>query len=159
MSLVLKALAVQDKVEKIADQLRSPLLLAIRLFWGWGFFVAGKGKLADLDRVAGFFASLGIPAPKLNAVLAASVECFGGLLLLVGLASRLVALPLAFTMIVAFLTADLDAVKAAFSNPDGVTGAAPFLFLYASLIVLAFGPGALSLDALIAKKFGKPPAA
>jgi putative oxidoreductase len=154
MSLVETGTRAYTKFVDAASWLRSPLLLAIRVFWGWGFFVAGKGKFGDLDKVAGFFGNLGIPAPKLNAILAASTETVGGLLLLLGLGARLISLPLAFTMIVAFLTADIDAVKAAVSNPDGVTSAAPFLFLYAALIVLAFGPGAISLDAIIAKRLG-----
>jgi len=36
----------------ILDKLRSPLLLAIRLYWGWQFATDGWGKLTHLDRVA-----------------------------------------------------------------------------------------------------------
>jgi putative oxidoreductase len=137
---------------KVASYLQSPLLLAIRLYWGWQFFLAGKGKLMDIAPVIEFFGSLNIPFPTVNAYLAGCTECFGGLLLLVGLASRLTAIPLCFTMIVAYITADIDKVKAIFSNPDDFVTAAPFLFLFASLIILAFGPGVFSLDYLIKKK-------
>ena len=44
------------------NSLRSPLLLAIRLYWGWQFWTDGWGKLTHLDKVAGFFTSLGLPA-------------------------------------------------------------------------------------------------
>ena len=110
----------------------------------------------NLERTAEFFGTLGIPFPTLNAAMAATTECVGGLLLVVGLASRLTAIPLIVTMIVALLTADIDVVKNIFEAPDKFLEAAPFPFLLASLLVLAFGPGAISLDAWIARKFGVP---
>lgn len=132
----------------LLSALRHPFLLILRLYWGWHFFEAGKGKLVNLPRVTGFFQDLGIPFPKLNAMIAGSVECFGGLLLLVGLGSRLVSIPLAFTMVIAYLTADSKAVHEMFSNPEGFLTAAPFLFLLAVVIVMIFGPGGISLDGL-----------
>ena len=71
---------------------------------------------------------------------------------MVGLCSRLVAIPVAFTMIVAYVTADFEALSSVFSDPDKFIAAAPFPFLLASLLILAFGPGAISIDALI-KRF------
>ncbi len=135
--------------------LQPVFLLVIRLYWGWSFFQTGKGKLLNLEKTTAFFTELNLPLPKLNAILAGSTECFGGLLLLVGLGSRLVSVPLMFTMIVAYATADKDALAAIFSNPEKFTDAAPFLFLLASLIVFVFGPGKLSLDALLCKKSAK----
>ena len=88
-------------LDKIASFLPDPLLLGIRLYWGWQFFLSGKGKLGNLDQTAEFFSELGLPAPKFQAFLAGSTECFGGLLLLIGLGSRLISVPLMFTMIVA----------------------------------------------------------
>jgi len=137
-----------------ANYLQSPFLLAVRLYWGWSFFQTGKGKLINHEQVTEFFTSLNIPMPSLNAYMAGATECFGGLLLLVGLASRLTTIPLIVTMIVAYLTADLDVVKNIFSEPDKFTAADPFLFLLASVTVFIFGPGALSLDRLIAWRFG-----
>jgi putative oxidoreductase len=141
-----------DILVKVASQLPSPLLLIMRLYWGWSFFQTGLGKLQNLDRTTDFFASLGLPLPELNAAMAGTTECVGGLLLLVGLASRLTAVPLIVTMIVAYLTAEIDSVKAIFSEPDKFTGADPFLFLLTAIIVLAFGPGAFSVDQLISPK-------
>src|SRR5579862_9445810 len=54
--------------------LRSPLLLAIRLYWGWQFAQDGWGKLTHLSRVTEFFASLNLPAPGATAFFVASVE-------------------------------------------------------------------------------------
>jgi putative oxidoreductase len=130
----------------VARALHSPLLLVVRLFWGWQFFQTGWGKLMNLEKTTAFFASLDLPLPKLNAIAAGSVEAFGGLLLLVGFKTRWVTPALIFTMLVAYLTADLDAVKAIWSDPDKFTGAAPFLFLSASVLVFVFGPGKFSVD-------------
>lgn len=142
-----------DMLVKILDYARDPFLLIIRLYWGYQFFLAGKGKLENLERTAGFFAELQIPMPKFNALLAASTECFGGLLLIFGLASRLVSIPLAFTMVVAYITAHREGVDALFSDPSKFFEQSPFLFLYASVIVLTCGPGRLSLDTIIYKFF------
>lgn len=136
----------------LAGWLQSPLLLIIRLYWGWSFFQTGLGKLKNLERTTGFFASINIPMPKLNAIVAGSVECGGGLLLLLGLGTRVVSVPLMFTMIVAYITADNEAWHAIWKDTDKFTGAAPFLFLFATLIIFVFGPGKLSLDALFGAK-------
>ncbi len=142
----MKIRVLLDRFESLAAWLQSPLLLVIRLYWGWSFAQTGWGKLMNLDRTAGFFESLGIPMPKLNAVMAGATECFGGLLLAAGLFSRVVSVPLIFTMLVAYAMADREALTGIFGNPDGFLEAAPFQFLFASVIVLAFGPGKLSVD-------------
>jgi putative oxidoreductase len=138
-----------------SSYLSHPFLLAVRLYWGWSFFLTGKGKLMTHDDVTAFFTTLGIPLPGLNAWMAGATECFGGLLLLAGFASRLTAIPLIITMIVAYLTADAEVVRNIFSEPDKFTGADPFLFLVASVIIFIFGPGAVSLDRLIAWLAGR----
>jgi putative oxidoreductase len=117
--------------------------------------VTGRGKLMNPDKVAGFFQSLHIPFPAFNVYLAGGTECFGGLLLLAGLGSRFVSLPLIFVTLIAYLTAEIDTVKHIFTNPDKFVTADPFLFMLAALLVLAFGPGAFSLDWLIWKKLSR----
>ena len=140
------------KFDAAAAALQSPLLLVIRLYWGLSFAQTGWGKLRHLDKTAEFFASIDIPLPKLNALAAGATEFLGGLLLALGLFARPATVPLIFTMIVAYATADGEALRAIFSEPDGFVTAAPFLFLLASLVVLAFGPGRLSLDAWFSRK-------
>jgi putative oxidoreductase len=132
--------------------LQTPLLLCIRLYWGWQFFIDGRGKLQNLDKVASYFASLNIPMPRLNAILAASTQCVFGLLLAAGLFTRFATLPLIGVMCVAYATAEKDALHAIFSDPDKFVSATPFLFLFAAVIVFAFGPGWLALDTFIWKK-------
>jgi putative oxidoreductase len=137
----------------IAGWLRSPFLLIIRFYWGWAFCRDGWGKFHHLDQVTRYFGGdLHLPLPRLNAILASSVECAGGLLLLLGLGGRLVPLPLIATMVVAYLTAEQEALHAVFTDPDKFLGADPFLFLYAAVIIFIFGPGKLSLDALFGRK-------
>jgi putative oxidoreductase len=106
--------------------------------------------------VTEFFQSLHIPFPAFNVYLAGGTECLGGLLLLIGLGSRLISLPLIFTMVIAYLTAEIDTVKHIFSDPDKFISADPFLFMLAAFMVLAFGPGKFSVDWLLEKKvFGE----
>jgi putative oxidoreductase len=135
---------------RVSSSLQSPFLLAVRLYWGWQFMQTGWGKLTDIGKVVRFFTDLGIPAPALNAYFVSALEFGGGVLLILGLGSRLIALPLVVDMLVAYVTADREALFSIFSNPDKFTGAAPYTFLIASLIVLIFGPGRVSVDALLA---------
>src|ERR1700751_5250000 len=135
---------------RASSSLQSPFLLAVRLYWGWQFMQTGWGKLTDINKVVGFFTQLGIPAPALNAWFVSGLEFAGGLVLIVGLGSRLVALPLVIDMIVAYITADREALFSIVSSPDKFMAAAPFTFLAASSIVLIFGPGKASLDSLLA---------
>jgi len=151
-SVISKIKKGHDGLVKLLDYLRDPFLLLIRLYWGYEFYLAGRGKLLNLDRTAEFFAGINVPAPKLNAIVVGSLECFGGWLLILGLASRLISIPLAVTMVVAFLTAHNEALKELFSDPSKVFAEAPFLFLYALVIVMTCGPGRLSLDMLISWK-------
>ena len=147
-------LQIPALVARIGDGIQSVLLLLLRLWWGWSFFLTGRGKLMHLDRTTEFFASLHIPMPRLNAAMAGSVECVGGLLLVIGLFSRLAAVPLIVTLCVAYATAEREALMSILSDPDKFTGATPFLFLLAVLIVFAFGPGKVSLDAWLFRSRG-----
>jgi putative oxidoreductase len=138
---------------KAVSCLQPVFLLIIRLYWGWQFFITGKGKLMDLNKVTNFFASIHIPYPHENAIMAGCTECFGGLLLLLGLGSRIITIPLIFTMVIAYITTEQEALHALYSDPDKFVSAAPFQFMLTAIIVLIFGPGLFSLDALIGRLF------
>jgi putative oxidoreductase len=140
------------RFDALAAHLQSPLLLVIRLYWGVSFAQTGWGKLMNLGRTAGYFESLSIPLPKLNAIMAGATETLGGVLLALGLFARPASVPLIFTMLVAYATADREAIGAIASDPDKFLTASPFLFLLAALLVLAFGPGRFSVDRLLARK-------
>ncbi len=139
-------------LDRVASRLQDPLLLCIRLYWGWQFFLTGKGKLGNFEGTTTFFTELGLPLPKLNAIMAGSTECFGGLLLLAGFFSRIITLPLTVTMIVAYLTAHLEVVKGVWNDADAFVTAPPFLFLFAASLVFVFGPEKFSIDQLLKKK-------
>lgn len=134
-----------------ASSLQSPFLLVVRLYWGFQMMQTGWGKLHNLAKVTEFFTSLGIPLPGLNAPFIVGLELLGGILIMLGLGSRLIALLLTGDMLVAFITADRPALLSAFSDPDKFYAAAPYTFLVAFLIILIFGPGQFSLDALLQK--------
>jgi putative oxidoreductase len=140
----------------IGKALESPFLLVIRLFWGWAFFKTGLGKLTHIDVIIGYFQTLGVPMPAFSAYSAAIVECFGGALLLLGLGSRLVAIPLMCTMIMAFLTAYPDVVRMIFTNPMSLTLKDPFCFFFVSLIIFIFGPGKISIDYWLKRTYFYP---
>jgi putative oxidoreductase len=142
---------------KGAEFLQAPFLLAVRLYWGWQFWMSGTGKLADIPKVTEFFTSLGVPFPHFNAYFIAYLEAGGGILLILGLGARLISLPLVVDMIVAYITADREALGYIFSadSSDKFYKADPFTFLFAALIILFFGPGALSLDRIIQGVFTK----
>jgi putative oxidoreductase len=139
----------------VVDYLRSPFLLAVRLYWGWQLMQSGWGKLHNLPKVTEFFTSLNLPMPAQMALFISCVEFFGGIFLAVGLLSRLTALVLTVNMIMAYVTADREALRSIFSDPDKFYAAAPYVFLIASLIILIFGPGKVSLDTLLDKVVAK----
>ena len=140
------------KFESLVSWLQSPLLLGIRLYWGINFLLSGRGKFLHLQRTTDYFESLQIPAPKINAIITASTECLGGALLALGLFARPTAVPLIIMLGVAYATSEQEALHALTSDPNKFVTADPFLFLFAAVIVLAFGPGKLSLDALFFRK-------
>jgi uncharacterized membrane protein YphA (DoxX/SURF4 family) len=82
--------------------------LALRLYLAPVLMQAGYNKLAHFEDTAAWFGNpdwgLGLPMPELMVGLAAGSEFFGGILLLLGLATRLVSIPLMVTMLVAAVT-------------------------------------------------------
>jgi putative oxidoreductase len=141
-----------DRFAQLGNYLQSPFLLLVRLYWGWQFAQSGWGKLHNLGHVKDFFTSLGIPAPGLMAPAISTLEFAGGILLILGLGTRLIGLLLTVNMFFAYLTADREALVSVFSDPGKFYNADPFTFLFASVIVLVFGAGLFSLDALIARR-------
>ena len=131
---------------RIADFAQSPLLLAVRLYWGWQLMQAGWGKLHNLARVTHYFASLGIPFPAFTTHFVAEVELIGGILLILGLFSRLAGLVIAIDMVVAYWTGDHQAWLSFLRNPGAFYGADPYTFLFAGLLILIFGAGLFSCD-------------
>jgi putative oxidoreductase len=147
--LISKARWGHELLARVGNSLQSAFLLFVRLYWGWQFLVDGWGKLHNLQKVTEYFGSLGLPAPGPTALFVSVLELVGGVLLALGLGSRLIALLLTVNMTMAYITGDREALLSIFSDPDKFSAAAPFTYLMASLIVLIFGPGKYSLDYLI----------
>jgi putative oxidoreductase len=137
-----------------ASSLQSPFLLLVRLYWGFQMTQTGWGKLHNLAKVTDYFASLGVPLPAFTAPFIVDLEFMGGILIMLGLGSRLFALLLTCDMIVAYIAGDREALFSIFSDPDKFYAAAPYTFLIAFLSVLIFGAGRFSLDAVLSKRSG-----
>jgi putative oxidoreductase len=144
---------VYARFASLAGYAQSPLLLLIRLYWGWQFAQDGWGKLTHLDHVTQFFASLNLPAPGMTALMVALVELAGGVLFGLGIASRLVSLVLFVNMTVAYLSVPDDRVNFShiLSNPSDFYGASPYTYWFAALLILVMGPGLLAVDSLIGR--------
>jgi putative oxidoreductase len=134
---------------RMASYLQCPFLLFVRLYWGFQIAQNGWGKLHNLANVTTFFASLGLPAPGPTATFVATFEFVGGILLFVGLGSRLIGLMLAVDMTMAYVTADREALFSFFKDPGKFYVADPYTFLFAGLLILIFGPGLIALDTLV----------
>jgi putative oxidoreductase len=114
-----------------------------RLFLASMFLLFGYGKITAFSETAGYMSSLGLPAPSLATVIAIIVEIGGGLLILVGYQTRLVALALAiFVLAAAFIghlqLDDMNQFQHFMKNMAIVGGLLGFT---------AFGAGAYSIDA------------
>ena len=120
-------------------------LAVLRIGVGGVFAAHGLQKLIvfGIPGVAGFMAQLGVPFPTLSALAVTAAELLGGLALVAGAFTRIAALPLAFSMLVAGLTAHL---KGGFFLPSGVEYV---LVLFLASVTLALtGPGAWAVDNL-----------
>ena len=114
------------------------------------YILSGFGKLTAPAGAAGYIASAGLPLPYAGVALAIVVELIGGILLVIGYQTRIVALIMAlFTVATAVFFhsnfADQNMFIHFFKN-IAMTGGL--------LQVVAFGAGSLSLDASLARKKG-----
>jgi len=107
------------------------------------FLLSGVAKIAAPAMIEGYIASAGLPAPLLGYLIAIIVEVGGGLLLLVGFQTRIVALILA-----GFALAAALAFHNKFSDPNEMIHFLKDIAIIGGLLqVAAFGPGSVSLDA------------
>jgi putative oxidoreductase len=145
--MLTKLKRLRARLLEIADKMSWLGPTLARLTVGVVFMTTGWGKLHGLDDVTKLFTDLHIPAPAFQAALVATTEFVGGLLILIGLFTRLAALPLAVTMVVAILTAkrgDIDGLST-------LLGFEEFTYLVVFLWLAVAGPGPLSLDRLLGK--------
>ncbi|HUB25192.1 MAG TPA: DoxX family protein [Tepidisphaeraceae bacterium] len=141
--------------------LQPVLLLGVRIYIGYQAMVAGWAHLHHVDQTADYFKSLDIPMPRLNVYIAGLTEFIGGGLLLIGLLSRLTAIPFTFNFLIAIVSVHLqDAHNSLgelfgkiWDNQDIVLKDDAFPFMFAGLMILIFGPGLFSADGLLKSMF------
>ena len=110
----------------------------------------GSANCSTSSKPTDYFTQLGIPFPEENAWLVASPKPSAALLLALGLLSRLTCVPLVINFIVAYITTEQKGLHELLGFDTGdFTADAAFPFLATAVVILIFGPGALSLDYLI----------
>jgi uncharacterized membrane protein YphA (DoxX/SURF4 family) len=136
-------------------------ILLLRLMAGGVFLWEGILKFVYTNQGIGRFTKLGMPFPHFTADFVGCLEIFGGLLLLSGLMTRLIAVPFLIEMIVAILSTKISLYLG--TSPLPLPPAPPRIGIwavfheirsdYAQLLTTAFllinGPGRWSLDALL----------
>lgn len=145
----------------VASYFQSPVLLLLRLTWGWELFQSGHGHLTHVQKTVEAFEGWGVPFPHLNVYISGVTELVGGSLLMLGLATRLISLPLVFNFIVAIIAASRSDIAAAFHDGvlvgwDKIIDDTAFPMLILALVMLAFGPGKVSGDYLLARTVWRP---
>ena len=147
-----------DSLVDHSSPLQSFVLLALRLTWGWQLLESGYGHLTHVQKTVEAFKGWGVPLPELNVYISGTTELVGGALLVLGLATRLMSVPLVFNFLVAFATASRDTLRQLFAGPHRLDGYDSFIndsafpMLILALIMIAFGPGGVSVDRLIRRK-------
>ncbi len=123
--------------------------LLFRLTLAYGFYNPAMAKLNNIDGIAKWFAGMNLPLPTLNAYLATTTEVTGVILLALGLATRMISVPLMVVMLVAIFTVHIGNGFEAGDNGFEI----PLYYLLILFSLFISGPGKFSLDYLITKKF------
>lgn len=134
--------------EVLFDKFKDVSLLFARLLVAYGFLDPAINKWNNIEGVAGWFGSLGIPFPLLNTYMAATTEILGVVLLALGLFTRYISLPLIVVMIVAIVTVHLPHGFAAGDNGFEI----PLYYIGFLLLFIGHGAGKFSIDNFIFKK-------
>lgn len=136
------ALAPLSRLAALAPLIVRLTVGTIMAAHGWQKLVGGPGNFGQ------FLGQLGVPLPGLMAYVVTLVELLGGVLLILGLLSRLAALLLTINLTVAILLVKVNVGLIA--PPEAGAGAELDLALIAGfLTVLLLGPGKLSLDRML----------
>jgi putative oxidoreductase len=124
--------------------------LVMRLVVGYVFMLTGWGKLNNLPQMIQNFTEWGIPFPKILTPFVSGVEFFGGILLILGLFTRIPAAMLAVVMLVAIKSAKWENVD----SLETLLGFEEMTYFAAFLWLAIAGPGKASLDYLLLRKTG-----
>jgi len=136
------------KIIAFLSNLYSLPLLVIRLILAYGFFNPAKMKLSNMPDIISWFASMDIPFPALNAYLAAYSEALGVALLLLGLGTRLISIPLIVDMWVAIVKVHGANGFEASNNGFEI----PLYYMIMLFALFIMGPGKASVDYILFRK-------
>lgn len=127
----------------------GPLLARITV--GWVFLWAGWGKLGALPLVIENFRGWGVPMAEVMAPFVSGLEFVGGILLLCGLFTRIIAALLMVVMVVAIRSAFWSEID----SLEYLLGLSEMAYLAIFLWLALAGPGAISLDSLWKRSAGR----
>ena len=130
------------------NRLQPPTVLVGRILLGLLFILAGLAKIGDFNGTVGYVGSGGLPMPSVVAALTIAVELGGGLLLVFGMFTRWAALALAvFSVLSAIVFHNFWASPEAARMMQNTQFLKNLSIAGGMLVLAAFGPGALSVDA------------
>lgn len=145
-------LSIMRLLVKLASTQAPRAVLLVRLLVGTVFLSEGIQKFLFPGEVgAGRFAKIGLPSPEFFGPLVGSFEIACGILVLLGLFTRLAVLPLLTIMAVAFFSTKLPILMNAGFWKMAHEGRTDFAMVLGAVFLLVVGAGAWSLDVLIAK--------
>ena len=137
-----------QEFSRLSEYTHSISLLLARFAVAYGFYEPAMMKWNDIASVAKWFGSMGIPLPTLNAYLAAATETAGVVLLILGLFTRFISIPLMIVMLVAIGTVH---ISHGFSAADNGFEIPLYYFLFL-LMFFSQGGGRFSLDSFLFDK-------
>lgn len=130
------------------NALQNPLTLVGRIMLAVLFLPAGLSKIGGFAGTAGYIASKGLPLPEVGAAIAIAVEVLGGLALILGFGTRWAALILAaFTVVAGVIFHNFWALPAEQQTIQQIMFMKNIAVAGGLLLLAAWGPGALSMDA------------
>jgi len=129
------------------------IILIIRLLVGGVFFLEGFKKFLFVEQWgAGRFARIGIPAPGIMCPFVDAVEIVCGLLILIGLLTRVASIPLFIDICVAIATTKIPIILRSGFWPMEAEARTDYSMLMGLLFLVLAGAGSWSADARIAPK-------
>jgi len=144
----MKCIQSYNRATEWLSNLKDLPLFFIRIVLAYGFYNPAIMKWNNISSIAEWFGSMGIPMPILNAYMAASTEMAAVILLPLGLATRIISIPLMITMLVAIFAVHYTNGFNAGDNGFEI----PLYYLLMLFVLLINGAGKFSLDNLISRR-------
>ena len=143
-------LKIIQSIVKFFTLFQDLSLLIVRLVLAYGFYEPAMKKLTNFESIINWFSTeLHLPFPYINAFLAVTTDVSGVVLLLLGLMTRFISIPLMIIMVVAISTVHWTHGFHASDNGFEI----PLYYMIMLFILLSHGPGKYSLDETLLKKY------